>query len=129
RAMFAAREQFSATQRQLAEAQAELDRRRRELTVFSSRIEQVFQGANLLPQSEILSEQLRQLRSVLVDQEAGQKRRRSLLRRQRNCRLRQRSVVGRLRRLRSRRKKLLHECGTVNLAEFRRRSAEFSQIA
>ncbi|HEY2759255.1 MAG TPA: hypothetical protein VGI75_00890, partial [Pirellulales bacterium] len=129
RTMFAAAEQRTIIERQLNDAQSELDRRRRELTAFSSRMAQVFSAAEMLPQSNVASEQLRQLRRELSDEETRQKQRESILRRQRKLRRHHRAVTQRLRRLRNRRKHLLQACGATSLAEFRGRSAEFSQIA
>jgi uncharacterized protein YhaN len=129
RAMFAAAEQRSIIERQLTEAQSELDRRRRESTTFSSRLAQVFSAAEMLPQSNIVSEQLRQLRRELSDEETRQKQRELILLRQRKLRRHYRAAIQRLRRLRNRRKQLLRICHATDLADFRRRSAEFSQIA
>jgi len=129
RAMFAAAEQRTIVERQLTEAQSELDRRRRELTTFSSRLAQVFSAAEMLPQSNVVSEQLRQLRRELSDEETRQKQRELILLRQRKLRRHHRAAIQRLRRLRNRRKQLLRICHATDLADFRRRSAEFSQIA
>jgi uncharacterized protein YhaN len=129
RGMFNAGGRLNALQRQLADAQSELDRRRRELTAFTSRLEQVFLAAEILPQATAASQQLRQLRHELADQESRHKRREIVLRRQRKLRRRQQGVAQRLRRLRNRCRQLLRDCHVADLAEFRRRSAEFSQIA
>src|SRR5262249_23984722 len=127
--IFGVAQQIGRLERQQTEAQEELDRRGRELAMFSSRIEQVAAATDGITPGMPVSQQLKQLRQALAEQETKQKRRRMLLRRLRKCKRRQQAVNRTMRRLRNRRRKLLLACGVPNLAEFRRRSAEFSQIA
>ena len=127
--IFGIAQQISRLEQQKTEAQAELDRRGRELAAFSSRVEQVVAATDNIAQGMAVSQQLKQLRQALTEEETKQKRRRLLFRRLRKCKRRQQAVNRTIRRLRNRRRQLLLACGVPNLAEFRRRSAEFSQIA
>jgi len=116
-------------QRQLADAQSDLDRRRQELAALAAHVAQVFEASQIEPASSQLTGQLRQLRRDLAAQETLQKQRESLRRRLGTLRRRQRSVLNRLRVSRRRRKRLLGHCSATSVADFRRRAAEFSRIA
>ncbi len=129
RAMFTASRQLDEANRRVTDAQSELDRRRRELTAFSSRIDQAFSAVELSPQSTVASEQLRQLRRELAEEDTLQKQREALVQRRRKLRRRHRAATRLLRHMRMRRARLLRACQVANLAEFRRRSGEFAQIA
>ncbi|HZZ26637.1 MAG TPA: AAA family ATPase [Pirellulales bacterium] len=129
RALYHAGQQLDEAQRQLTDAQAELERHRRELGVFTARLEQVFLAAEIPQPAGTASEQLRDLRRALAEQETRQQQRRSMIHRQKKLRRRGKIAARRLGRLRGRAKKLLVDCRVPNLAEFRQRSAEFSQIS
>jgi uncharacterized protein YhaN len=116
-------------QRQLADAEADVDRRRQELAAVAGRASQVFEVGQIEPASGKLTEQLRQLRLDLAAQESLQQQRGALGRRLRVFRRRQRSVFRRLGVLRRRRRRLLKQCGATSLADFLRRAAEFSRVA
>ncbi|HTQ39604.1 MAG TPA: AAA family ATPase [Pirellulales bacterium] len=129
RAMHLAGDRLQSTQQELGSAQSELDRRRRELATFSARLEQVFLAAEILPHSSSASDQLRELRRQLADQETCHRDRQSITQRRQKLRRWQQRLVHRVSRLRRRGSQLLFVCQAANMAEFRRRSAEFSQIA
>ena len=129
KAFFNTTQQLQAIERQLTEAQLQADRRRRELATFSGHLQQIFTAAGIAPQSTIVCEQFRQLRRDLSEQQKCQTQQELLRRKRRKLRRRFHAVAKRLRRLRNRRSRLLRECQSANLADFRRRSEEFSQIA
>ncbi len=129
RAMFTGARQLDEANRRLADAQSEVDRRRRELAAFSARIDQAFLAVELLPQSSVAGEQLRQLRRELADQDTLQKQRDLLVQRRHKLRRRRCAAGRQLRRMRMRRARLLRACQVTGLTEFRRRSGEFAQIA
>jgi uncharacterized protein YhaN len=116
-------------QRQLADAQAELDRRRQELAAVAAHVSQVFEASRIEPASIQLTQRLRQLRHDLSAQESLHQERDTLRRRLRKLRQRRQLVYRRLGVLRHRRGRLLKRCGAASLADFRRRAAEFSRAA
>ena len=129
REQVAAIRQRSSIERQLANAQADLDRRRRELAAVAVHVTQVFEASQIEPASNQLAGQLRQLRRDLTAQESLHKEREFLRGRLRKINRRQRLIFRRLRNSRQRRKRLHGQCGATSVADFRRRAVEFSRIA
>ncbi len=127
--MTAAGAQLVGAEHRLIDARSDLDRRRRELTALANRIEQIFWATGLKPESPQASQQLRQLRRELADEEGRQQRRHKLLRNRRRMRRSQTAIEERLQRLRRRRRSLLKDCNVVDVAAFRRRAAEATRIA
>jgi len=116
-------------QRQLADAQADVDRRRQELAAVASQVSQVFEASHIEPASSQITQRLRQLRRDLAAQEALHQETDALRRRLRKFRQRRQLVYRRLRVLRHRRGRLLKRYGATSLSDFRRRAAEFSRVA
>jgi uncharacterized protein YhaN len=129
REKLAAASQLKAMQRQLADAQADLDRRRQELAAVAARVAPVFEASQIESASGELTARLRQLRRDLAAQESLHQEQDALRRRLRRLHQRKELTCRRLGVLRRRRTRLLKQCGETSVAGFRRSAAEFSRIA
>ncbi|HEY2148231.1 MAG TPA: hypothetical protein VGH32_09860, partial [Pirellulales bacterium] len=116
------------THRKLREARDERDRRNRELAAFSARIEPLALDAQVLPESSSPSEQLRQLKKQVAEQESLVARRDAIRKRLRRLRASKAKYSRMLRRYKRRRLALLHSAGVNDESEFARRAAERGQV-
>lgn len=129
RETIASARELSTHQQKLADAQSALNRRRQELATLSGRIQQIVSSAGNVPASGKASEQLRQLRTELTEQEGLQRRRAALRRELRTLRRKGELLGRRLRRLNRRRQSLLAECQIADMDEFRRRAQAIARFA
>ncbi len=109
------------------DARDERDRRKRELAVMTSRIEPVFLEAELLPDGEKPSEQLRQLRRLAAEQEARATRRAALTKKLHKLRRTRLKSERALRRLERQRLALFRWARVADEDELTRRAHERSQ--
>jgi uncharacterized protein YhaN len=114
--------------RKLRDARDERVRRKRELAAFSARIEPLAIDAEVLPESASLSEQLRQLKKQVAEQESLVARRDAMRKRLRRLRASKTKYRRMLRRYQRRRMALLHSAGVSDEAEFARRAAERGHV-
>lgn len=129
RELLAVGSELSALARRHAEAQGDVDRHRRELAALSGRIEQTFVAAGLEPPpSASLGDQVRYLRRELAEHESRRQRRDTLRLKRQKLHRRQAALEQKGRRWRRRREKLLTDCHAADLAEFRRRAADFARV-
>jgi uncharacterized protein YhaN len=119
---------LSAANARLADANSDVERRRRELNALSARIQQVFLAAGLQPESSRTSAQLRQLTNDLAKHEKIQQQRRSLVLQRRRLRRKQLGIADRIEQLRRRRGFLLRKCEVIDVADFNRRAANSFKI-
>ncbi len=116
------------SEQQLREAREERDKRIRELTSLTSRIEPLFLDAGVKPDSPRASEQLRQLRRLVTEQESLIGKRDGLVKKQRHYRRLKIKTARALRRLERHRLGLLRFAQVVDEAEFVRRATERAQL-
>ncbi len=120
--------EYAALARRLAEAQADVDRHRRELAALAGRIEQTFAASGLEAPVGSLADQVRFLRRELAEHESRRRRRDALRMRRQKLTRRQTAVEQKWRRWRRRRERLMADCHVADLAEFRRRAADFARV-
>ncbi len=116
------------SRRELADAKQDVDRRKRELTAFTARIEPLYIDSELLPASSSPSEQLRHLKKQVAEQEILVARRdaiRKQLRKLRRAKAKHGKLLSRLKR---RRLALLTKAGVSDDVEFARRAAERGHV-
>ena len=123
-----ARRHYQSVDAKIAAARAEIERIGRELSSIGGRVEQVFRDVLVTPRAAQVSDRIRQLRGELADEETQRKERDALRRRRIKLHVRRRKAGRQLVVLKRRRRRLLKQCRAIDLAEFRRKAAEYSQI-
>ncbi len=123
-----ARRHCQSVDAKIAAARAEIERIGRELSSIGGRVEQVFRDVLVTPRAAQVSDRIRQLRGELADEETQRKERDALRRRRIKLHVRRRKAGRQLVVLKRRRRRLLKQCRAIDLAEFRRKAAEYSQI-
>jgi uncharacterized protein YhaN len=119
---------LSAANVRLADANSDVERRRKELNALAARIQQVFLSAGLRPESNRASAQLRQLTGALANHEKIQQQRQTLSRQRRRLKRKRVSIADRLEQLNRRRGYLLKKCEVVDVADFNRRASESTKL-
>ncbi|HZZ71071.1 MAG TPA: AAA family ATPase [Pirellulales bacterium] len=124
----AKREHLSGVEQLIQTKREEIGNRRREHEAVTARIKQLLSDAGLLAGSRHPFEQLVQLRRDVDEQRALLARRRALHRRRKALRQDVAKMATQIKRLRHVRGKLLKESGVKNIAEVRRRTANFNRF-
>lgn len=102
---------------------------RQNVRSFGDRVAQMLADVGLMPASQKTSEQLRQLRQELTEQESLAQKRRELVRKHRRLKRRENKLASSRRRLLAYRRRLFEQAGAIDEQEFRRRATDYARLA